>query len=193
MTLARSIGPALLSLVAALTSSACGTSSAVEAGPPPCDQACQDNGAARAVRETMKLVYNLTLQGKPVGRQDATVDCPNGGRARVYGEATSNADQGTTAVTLTYELAACAYTQRDDDVDETYAMTLSGTLTQVGVLAVQPGSSTALVMKSPSLALGGTVYEPAIAYRGESCVVAFTQNGNRLSGTVCGRPVGLDL
>lgn len=165
----------------------------MDAGPPPCDRTCQDNGAARAARETLKLVYNLTLQGKAVGAQDATIDCPAGGRARVFGNATSNAEQGTTEVALTYELTACAYVQRDDDVDETYDMTLSGTVSQIGVLAVQPGSSTALIMKSPALTLTGTVHEPAIAYRAEGCAIAFTQNGNRLSGTVCGRPVGLDL
>ncbi len=184
---------ALTRLGALAALAACSSTSAAVEGPPPCEQVCQDNGAARAVRETVKLVYNLTLQGKSVGAQDATVDCPRGGRAHVFGEASSNANQGTTEVKLTYELTGCAYTQRDDDVDETYDVTLTGTLTQVGVLAVQPGTSTALVMKSPSFTLVGTVHEPAIEYRAERCELTFTQNGNRLTGSVCGRPVGLDL
>src|SRR5262245_58145120 len=40
--------------------------------PPPCDDACTDGIALRSVRETMKLVYNLTLQGNDVGEQDET-------------------------------------------------------------------------------------------------------------------------
>ena len=48
----------------------CACASDIEAEPaPPCDQLCQDSNALRAVREGMKLIYNLTLQGKPVGSQ----------------------------------------------------------------------------------------------------------------------------
>ncbi|MFO0641210.1 MAG: hypothetical protein U0183_18445 [Polyangiaceae bacterium] len=184
------VGPCALSAI-----SACGTSSdtPVDAGPPPCDTVCQDETAVRAIRETMKLVYNLTLQGKPVGKQDQAIACPKGGRAYVYGEASSNAEQGTTAVSLTYEAEACGYQQRDDDVEETYDLVLQGKIQQDGVLAVQPGSSTALVMKSESITVSGTIREPAIPYRIEGCKLEMTQNGNRLTATVCGRTVGVDL
>ncbi len=77
--------------------------------PEPCDQQCLDTSAIRALRETIKLAFNLTLQGKPVGAHDVTVPCPFGGSIRVYGEAYSNPIQGATEVTLTYELAGCAY------------------------------------------------------------------------------------
>src|SRR5262249_43464304 len=58
---------------------------------PPCDQACQDGAALRGMRETVKLVYNLKLQGKPVGMHDETTPCPGGGTAHVTGTAMSNA------------------------------------------------------------------------------------------------------
>jgi hypothetical protein len=165
----------------------------VDAGPPPCDQECQDKTAVRAVREMMKLIYNLTLQGKPIGPQSAAVACPKGGKAFVYGSATSNADQGTTEVKLTYEAEACAYEQRDNDVEESYDVVLTGKIVQDGVLAVQPSSSTALVMKGESVTLSGTVRLPAVAYRAEACTLDMTQSGNKLTATLCGRTVGIDL
>jgi hypothetical protein len=158
-----------------------------------CDQKCQDNSALRALRETVKLIYNLTLQAKPVGVQDERVDCPQGGRAHVFGTATSNALQGATQVELTYELEACAYLQRDDDAEENYDITLHGTLTQRGTIAVQPSATTALLLQSDALSLSGTVHDPQIPYSQAGCVAQLTQNGNRLSGMLCGRAVGVDL
>ena len=76
--------------VLALPTSACSSSiGASPPPPPPCDAECQDQIALRSLREGMKLVYNLTLQGKPVGPQDATVPCPLGGSAHVFNAALS--------------------------------------------------------------------------------------------------------
>ncbi len=183
------VGVALGSVVLACSSS---TSGELDAGPP-CELGCQDKTGVRAIREMMKLIYNLTLQGKPVGEQSQAIECPRGGRAFIHGAATSNADQGTTEVKLTYEAEACGYTQRDDDPEETYDVVLSGKIAQAGVLAVQPGSSTALVMRSDAVTLTGTVREPKIPYRVDGCKLEMTQSGNRLTATLCGRVVGLDL
>jgi hypothetical protein len=68
---------------------------------PPCDARCEDGIAARALRETVKLAYNLTLQANPVGDQDESTDCPLGGRVRVFGHATSNPEQARPEVDLT--------------------------------------------------------------------------------------------
>src|SRR5262249_2516535 len=88
-------------LLLVLAVSACGTKAAATA-PPPCDGTCQDGIAIRALRETAKLAFNLTLQGKPVGQHDETTPCPLGGSVHVFGVATSNAVQGATEVDLTY-------------------------------------------------------------------------------------------
>ena len=200
----RSFGAALSTLVlvglvgSTYGSAGCGSSTPAEAdaGPPPCDLACQDRTGARAIREMMKLIYNLTLQGKPVGPQSQSIFCPNGGKASVSGTATSNAEQGTTAVSLVYLAEGCGYRQRDDDPEESYDVVLTGTIEQSGVLAVQPSSSTALVMKASGTAgitLRGTVREPAVPYAVESCPLEMTQNGNKLTATLCGRTVGVDL
>ena len=160
---------------------------------PPCEQECRDGNALLALRHTLKLVYNLTLQGNPVGAQDETTPCPMGGQARVFGEATSNALQGAIEVQLTYELVECGYMERDDEPEENYDMSFDGTVEQDGTIAVQPGITTALVMASEAITLSGTVYDPPIEYREEDCPVQLGQSGNQLSGTICGRDAGTDL
>jgi hypothetical protein len=162
-------------------------------GPPPCDQKCLDSSALRALRETVKLAFNLTLQGKPVGAHDQTIPCPFGGSVRVYGEAYSNPIQGATEVTLTYELSQCAYRQVDSEAPENYQMAMTGVLTQAGTLAVQPTATTALLMSSASMSFTGSVYDPPIAYDAPECPLNVVQNGPRLSGTLCGREAGYDL
>lgn len=160
---------------------------------PPCDEACREEVALRGVRETLKVVFNLGLQGKPAGAQDVTVDCPMGGTARVVGQATSNAEQGATFVELTYTLTACAYDQKDDEPDEAYALVTDGVVTQSGVLAVQPTATTALRIESASLGVKGRVYDPSSPYEAVACPMKLGQNGSRLAGTFCGREVGTDL
>ena len=160
---------------------------------PPCEQECKDGNAVRAVRETMKLVYNLTLQANPVGAQDELTLCPQGGGARISGEATSDSMQGATLVDLTYQFVSCKYIERDDEPDENYAITLDGTITQEGVIAVQPSATSALVIQSEALTLSGTVYDPPLAYEEADCVLELGQSGNKVSGTICGRIAGADL
>ena len=156
---------------------------------PPCDQACQDRVAVRGLRETMKLAYNLTLQGKEVGTHDQKVPCLRGGSARVYGEATSNALQGTTEVKLTYEFERCLYRQRDDEVNENFELTISGKVEQQGTLAVSAGSNNALIMKAESVTAAGTVYDPPIEYAASECTLEISQNGSNIGGDFCGRSV----
>jgi hypothetical protein len=161
--------------------------------PPPCEDACEDGIALRSLRETMKLVYNITLQGNPEGEQDESTVCPLGGRAHVFGTATSNPVHGATEVELTYELERCHYLEIDDEPIETYEVTLDGTVTQSGTLAVQPTATTALLMQSDSVTLDGTVFDPPRVWHGENCVLDVAQSGNDLSGLFCGREVGVDL
>ena len=170
-----------------------GCGSAVGPTPPvpPCDEKCQDTVALRALREMMKLAYNLTLQGGPVGPQQATAPCPEGGSVTVAGGATSNADQGTTTVQLTYSFNACIYRQIDEEAPENYRMSVQGVITQLGTLAAQPSTTTALVMRSEQMTLVGEVSSPGIPSRAEQCVVMLGQDGNQLSGTFCGRPAGV--
>jgi hypothetical protein len=184
----------LLACVAGLICAACGSDVGPSpAAPPPCEQLCQDQTGLRTLREAMKLVFNLTLQGKPVGKHDYTVPCPLGGKARIFGEAFSNASQGSTDVKLTYVLEGCTVLERDDEPEENYRMTVSGTIEQAGVIAVQPSATTALSMKSADVTLSGTVYDPPIPYEAKSCPVLLSQTGSRLSGTLCGRDTTTDL
>jgi hypothetical protein len=174
---------------------ACGNGSAT-ASPPAsmvCDQPCADAIALRALRLTMKDVYNLTLASKPVGPQDQTTPClSKDGSARVYGQATSNANQGTTSVELTYVFNQCTFSDSGDP-SSTFQMTLTGTVTENGTIAVQPSSTTALQFKASGMSFSGTVYHPPIVYSESTCDVVVGQSGNELSGTMCGRNAGVTL
>lgn len=183
---------ALILMVACVA--ACATSSAPDPpAPPPCDQLCRDQTALRTLRESMKLVFNLTLQGKPVGAHDYTVPCPLGGSARIFGVATSNATQGSTDVKLTYVLDGCTVLERDDEPKENYRMVVTGTVQQEGVIAVQPSATTALSMKSDDVSLVGTIYDPPVPYEERGCAVLLAQTGSRLAGVLCGRDAATDL
>jgi hypothetical protein len=171
---------------------ACASSTAPAPEVPPCDDQCKDGIAVKALRETMKLAFNLTLQGKPVGTHDLTTPCPLGGTARVFGTASSNAFQGSTEVRLTYVLTDCAYLFKDDDAKNNYSMKTAGTITQEGIIAVQPSSTSALVMKSAAMKLDGTVYDPPAPYVAD-CPIELGQNGNTLTGKICGRETKGDL
>src|ERR1700682_3681615 len=123
--------------------------------PPPCAQSCMDATAVLALRNAIKLMYNVTLQGKPVGMQDQMAPCPLGGTARVTGTATSNANQGTTSVELTYAFESCAYSATDTDPSQTFALTLTGSIVESGGLAGQPSTTTALHFQSASVTITG--------------------------------------
>ena len=186
--------PLLLALAIGASVIGAGCSSAVTEPPkpPPCDEKCKDGVAIKALRETMKLAFNITFQGKEVGTHDLTTPCPQGGAARIFGTATSNALQGATEVKLTYVLAECSYLFKDDDADDNYSMTFSGLITQEGILAVQPTATSAVIMKSDLVKMSGTVYDPPLDYAAE-CPVELGQNGNKLTGKICGREAHSDL
>jgi hypothetical protein len=178
------------------------------AGPSPsspgCDETCRDAVALRAFRETLKQVFNGALQAKPVGAQDQTYACtPFGGSAHVTGTATSNPNVGTTTVNLTYVLDHCRYLAADTEPTQNYDITVTGTAMETGIIAVQPGTPTSLAITSDAMTLSGTVYSPPLPYPDHAgtedagapspCSMQLAQNGNQLSGTICGRTAGLTL
>jgi hypothetical protein len=163
---------------------------------PPCEAECQDGVALRGVRETLKLAFNLLVQGKPVGEQAGSTPCLSydgsvGGSVRLSGTATSNAVQGSSFVDLVYDFDHCAYsTPPSVTAEQNYALVITGRIRQQGTLAVQPSSTTAVVMDSESLSVSGTVYDPAVEYQFVDCGLAIAQQGNRISGLLCGRDAG---
>ena len=165
------------------------------AAPPACDQACQDGVALRGARSMMKLAYNTLVMGRKTGSQDAQTMClpVNGthGTVHVFGRAESNADQGDSFVTLSYDFKDCSYAAPPDPTaDQNYSVTLTGLVTESGTISVQPTSTTALLIKSDSLSLSGTVYDPPLDYAVTDCTLAVNQNGTGLAGTLCGRNAG---
>jgi len=171
---------------------ACGGSTPA---PKACDQTCVDNVAAHSVRDAMKLSFNLLLAGREVGDMLDTMvqKCPLGGTVQITGSAQSNAEQGATFVHLTYVFDRCVNTQKLTNAEQTYSLTITGTVKEDGTISVQPSSTTALSISSAAITLTGTVHDPPIAYDGEACAMTLQQNGGNLNGTLCTRPVGLTL
>ena len=184
------MNPAICTLILLCS---CGASVNDPPAPPPCDQLCQDNVAGRALRQVVKLGYNLTLQAKPVGVQNAIAPCPQGGFIHIFGTGTSDALQGATLVDLTYDFAGCVYFQTDPEAAQNYKLTVTGTVTEKGTLAAQPTSLTAIYFDSAALTIDGTVYAPPLPYRVEACKMAFVQNGSRMDGLLCGRDVNVSF
>ncbi len=163
-----------------------------------CDPGCQDQVALRGLRTLLKFSYNLTVQGQPVGAQDESRDClPSAGstgNVRVFGEASSNAAQGSTFVNLNFDFQSCSYPAAPDPTaDQNFDITLDGLITEQGTLAVQPSSTTALLLHSDAVSITGTVYDPPVPYTVSDCVLDLNQDGNQLSGTLCGRAVGFSF
>lgn len=185
----------LIGSLACLLLSGCSAGAQPESAPP-CEQSCQDGTALRGLRETMKLAYNVLIQGRPVGTQDGMTPCRSsdgseGGTVHVFGNATSNAVQGSSFVDLEYDFEACAYAAPPDaTANQNYDLVVTGHVTQQGTLAVQPSSTTALLIDSDSLSLSGTVYDPPLDYVLSDCEVRVAQQGNRVSGVLCGRNAG---
>jgi hypothetical protein len=163
------------------------------APPPPCDQICKDNIALRSLRETMRFVYNQRLPGRPVGMQDASASCLMNGTVQIAGDAGSNPDQGATTVDLIFLFVGCFYQPAKSAThDRNYAMKLNGTVTESGTLSVQPTSTTSLVIRGDDFSFEGMVDDPAVEYRETGCAVDVAQNGNAVSGTLCGRPASFN-
>ncbi len=183
-----------LVLAASLLAAGCGAGSH-PAPAPACDQACQDGVALRGLRTIIKFAFNLTVQGRPVGAQDATHDClpSNGstGQVHVFGSASSNADQGSSFVDLSFDFQNCAYPAAPDpSAEQNFDITVAGLVSEHGTLAVQPSSTSALLFHSDAVSMTGTVYDPPIDYAAAGCMLDLNQDGNELAGTLCGRAAG---
>ena len=141
----------------------------------------------------MKYAYNQTIQGNPVGPQDETTSMFLAGSARVFGQATSDPLLGTTKVDLTYVFTNARYLQKDDEPEENYDVVVDGTLTQLGVLSVQPSATTALIMRGSDVSIQGEIYDPPLPFAESGCMVEITQSGNSVAGKFCSRKAGFDF
>jgi len=159
---------------------------------PPCDQACQDGVALLGTRTMLKFAYNFLVQGKAVGPQQGVHPCLPGpagtGTVQVSGDAESNAVQGASEVRLSYDFQNCLYVApADPSAAQNFSLTLTGVVSELGTIAVQPSATTALSIQSDSLTIVGTVYDPPLDYAASDCALAVNQNGNAVAGSLCGR------
>jgi hypothetical protein len=166
------------------------------AAAPPCDQSCQDGVALLGLRSAMKFAYNYKIATQPVGAQDAMTPCysedgSHGGTVHIFGDASVNAIQGASIVSLSYDFENCLFSAPPDPTaDQNFSLTLTGLVTETGTLSVQPTATTALDLESDSVSVSGTVYDPAVQYSISNCALSVLQNGNAVSGALCGRSAG---
>ena len=52
---------------------------------------------------------------------------------------------------------------------------------------------TPTMLPTDSLSISGTVYDPPLDYTASNCALSVIQNGNDLSGALCGRSAGTSL
>jgi hypothetical protein len=165
----------------------CGSSSSA---PPPldagCEQACQDGMALYAVRQTMRLLYNESLNGREAGTQDAGAECLTG-TANVSGVAVPDGGVGSVGVSLAYDFQACEYLDKSSAAAHTFDLTFTGVVTETGTLAVLGTATMALTIESAEITISGSVGDPPTPYVAPRCSLSLTQNSNDLEGTICGR------
>jgi hypothetical protein len=157
------------------------------AAPPACDQPCRDSVALRALRVGMRFAYNFAIQSKPVGMQDEMVPCIPSGNVHIVGDGQSNAMLGTSTLHLTYTFTNCVNPAPQNTTPErNYKLTMNGTVSETGTLAMG-GPTTALKLHGTGMGFSGTVYDPPVDYVEMDCVVDASQDGNTMTGEVCGR------
>jgi len=167
--------------------------------PPPCGQLCQDGVALRGLRSAIKFAYNYKIATQPVGAQDAITPCysedgSHGGTVHIFGDATVNAVQGASIVSLSYDFQSCLFSAPPDpSADQNFSLMFTGLVTEQGTLSVQPTATTALILESTALSISGTVYDPAEQYSATDCALSVLQNGNAVSGALCGRYAGFSF
>jgi hypothetical protein len=157
------------------------------AAPAPCEQACQDGVALRALRVGMRLAYNFAIAAKPEGMQDVTAPCIPTGNVHIVGSAESNAMLGVSQIDLTYTFTNCKNPSvKSTTPERNYDLTMNGVVNQKGMLAMG-GPTTSLVFSGTGLTLSGTVYDPAIMYDVMDCALVANQDGNNVTGLLCDR------
>jgi hypothetical protein len=150
---------------------------------PTCGQTCQDYLSGLAVADSIWLLYNQNVAGKPAGSVDQAGSCPLGGTVHVTGTTAVNA--GVNTVHLVFDLAHC------HNSASLYSLTFNGLVNVDGTFKGGADKFTAVTFSSATLALeGGLDFfdNPALD---ATCELAETQQGSgdteELNGRLCGR------
>ena len=178
-----------LAAVVASTALSIGCGGNAPAAPAPCDEACQDGVALRALRVGMRLAYNFAIATKPVGMQDVTAPCIPTGSVHIVGDAQSNAMLGTSQIDLTYTFTNCKNPSKNMTPERNYEVTMNGVVNEKGMLAMG-GPTTSLIFTASDVTIAGKVYDPALDYdKANNCTLVANQDGNNVNGELCGRTV----
>ena len=162
-----------------VASSGCGGDDEGDSNGSNCDQACIDGTVVFATWLSVDgTLYNKQVVGHGLPR--TAVPCPGGGSVDISGSAFNVG--GTNMLDLTYDLAACRFSEPGWDLAYT------GTLKESGSFNNET-KVTNLTYVSASLDWTGTIGYSSNRYpaSGKSCAVRLSKT-DIVKGSLCGRP-----
>lgn len=151
------------------------------------NQSSIDKYTGYAIIDAVSQIYNINFAGKPVGGQNITTTCPQGGEVTITGSTGYSQNNGITTVDLSLAMKDCKSSKHTSDGVDT-AFTLTGTITFKGSF----NSSTnynATTHQSDSLKIVGNISVPNFksAPVDETCKFTATITDNTVSGNICSR------
>ncbi len=146
-----------------------------------------DRYTGYAIIDSVSQIYNINFAGKPVGSQNLTTTCPNGGNVTITGSTGYSQNNGITTVDLMFQMTNCQTSKRtQNNLD--LAVTLSGNISFKGSF----NSSTdynATNNQSDSLKISALINAPGFKPENvdETCKFSATVSNNTVSGYICER------
>lgn len=150
-------------------------------------QATIDRYTGYAIIDAVAQLYNINFAGKPVGGQNITTTCPQGGDVTITGNTGYSSNNGISTVDLTFNMNNCKSSKHDENGVDTI-FTFTGIITFKGSF----NSSTnynATNYQSDSLKMSGTIDVPKYktANVDESCKFTASITNSTVSGSICSR------
>lgn len=152
-----------------------------------CGQPCQDQMTSWNLISTVWFLHNQNLAGSPVGNQDRTGSCPQGGTFHITGSTGYDASNNIGTTHLVYDLSGCRYvsTTTDLSVDVTH----TGLVQQDGTFN-GGGAAIAMTYQSSSLTYAGEIFvswSDEVTPLSDACPVSLSQSDGATSATICTR------
>ena len=152
-----------------------------------------DMNTGFAIVDTASQIYNINFAGKPVGAQNLTTTCPQGGEVTITGSTGYSQNNNITTVDLTLNMKDCKSSRRYTNGINATSVTdvgfiLTGIMTFKGSFDSSRGYN-ATTYQSDSLKISGTIsstgYKTVII--DETCPFTASINNETVSGYICSR------
>jgi hypothetical protein len=140
-----------------------------------------------AIVDTASQIYNINFAGKPVGAQNLTTTCPQGGEVIITGSTGYSQNNGITTVDLILNMKDCKSSRHTTNGIDT-TITLTGIMTFKGSFDSSRGYN-ATTHQSDSLKISGAISVTGFktATVDETCPFTASINNETVSGYICSR------